>query len=160
MTNFESIMTAVSSIEGATMVRKGNENFFAIPMEDGTYAKISVGHLLSRDTKANKAFDFTSARAQYECWKTEADAKANKPKKVKGPNVEAQKKREIMDAMLEAYVGTMNGEFTATDVLNGCKELPTNTTVMAVGSSLIRLADKGVISFRMDGKKKVYTLGV
>ena len=50
-------------------------------------------------------------------------------------------------------------DYTATDVLNALAGvIAENTTVMAVGSSAMRMVEKGVLSVRKDEKgKKFYT---
>ena len=156
----EIINSILSSNEGAVLCRTAKTNFIAIPTGDANqpFVKVAVSNALAKDTKVNKAFDVVTAHAEYEKWIAEQTAKANTPKKERGVNVEAQARRDAMDAVLTEFINSkMDGEMSATDVLNGCKDvLPEGTMVMAVGSSLMRLADIGIVTFRLDGKKKIY----
>ena len=155
MTNTE-ILNTILSIPGATMARSNKTNFVAIPTDDG-FVKVSVGTALAKDTKAHKAFNFDAAVAEYKAYEAsvalrEAE-KANKPVKTKGPNPEAQARRDALDAMVEGLPSFT--DCTATDILNALTGVaPENTTVMAIGSSAMRLVEKGVLTMTLDEKKK------
>ena len=74
MTMQNIIDTISTAFPGATMVRRSNSNFLAIPGDvvDGvqTYYSVKVGALLAKDTKVNKAFDFDAAVAEYDEYAT------------------------------------------------------------------------------------------
>ena len=159
MTTNEIISAILSQFDGATMVRKSKSNFIAIPMgenEDGVmeYAKVSVGALLSKDTKTNTAFDFAAAVAEYEEYIAAQAEKASKPKapKKSGADPEkaaAQQKRK--EAAL-AWLIENPGEHTATEVKAAID--PENTvTIMQIGSDLKSLmSDGSIVCEKKEGK--------
>ena len=154
--NKNEVLNTILSIPGASMARQNKSNFVAIPCEDGI-VKVSVGTALAEDTKAHKAFNFEAATAEYKAWEAEAALRAaeraNKPVKVKGPNPEAEARRQALDALITALPAFT--DYTATDILNAqAGQVADNVTVMAVGSSAMRLVDKGVLTMTMDEKKK------
>ena len=157
--NKNDVLSVVLGIEGATMCRQNKTNFIAIPAEDGI-VKVTVGTALGADTKNHKAFNFDAAIAEYKAWEAEgalrAAERANKPVKVKGPNPEAQARRDALDAQI-AGMPTF-AEYTATDIMNALKgQLADNVTVMAIGSSAKRLVEKGVLVLtNKEGDKKSY----
>ena len=154
--NKNDVLSTILSLEGATMCRVNKANFVAIPCEDGI-VKVSVGTALAEDTKNRKAFNFEAATAEYKAWEAEAALRAaeraNKPVKVKGPNPEAEARRQALDAQVAGLPSFT--DYTATDILNALAgQVAENVTVMAVGSSAMRLVEKGVLSMTMDEKKK------
>ena len=163
--NKTEILNTILGLEGATMCRANKTNFIAVPVEDG-YVKVSIGSALAEDTKAHKAFNFEAASAEYKAWEAEAALraaeKANKPVKVKGPNPEAEARRQELDAKVSALPSFT--DYTATDIMNALAgQLAENVTVMAIGSSASRLVEKGILTveIRKDEKnpkgKKFYT---
>ena len=157
--NKNEILNTILSIPGASMARQNKTNFVAIPADDGI-VKVSVGTALAVDTKAHKAFNLDAAVAEYKAWEAESALreaeKANRPVKVKGPNPEAQARRDELDAKIGALPSFT--EYTATDILNALAgQVAENVTVMAVGSSAKRLVEKGVLTIgTKDGDKKSY----
>jgi len=160
--NKNEVLSTILGIEGATMCRANKTNFVAIPTEEG-YVKVSVGTALAEDTKAHKAFNFDAAVAEFKAWEAEtalkAAERAAKPVKVKGPNPEAEARRQALDkqvASLPAFT-----DYTATDILNALAgQVADNVTVMAVGSSAMRLVEQGILTVTLDEKKKKhYTKG-
>lgn len=153
------IMTNIMGIPGATMVRTNKTNYVVIPTDDGI-VKVSVGSVLANDTKAHKAFNMEAAVAEYKAWEAESALKAaeraSKPARVKGPNPEAQARRDELDAKITALPAFK--EFTATNILNALAgQVAENVTVMAVGSSAKRLVEKGVlVTSAHEGDKKTY----
>lgn len=150
------VLSAVLGLEGATMCRANKTNFIAVPVEDG-YVKVSIGTALAEDTKNHKAFNFEAATAEYKAWEAEgalrAAERANKPVKVKGPNPEAEARRQELDTKVSALPSFT--DYTATDIMNALAgQLAENVTVMAVGSSAMRLVEKGILTMTMDEKKK------
>ena len=160
--NKNEVLSTILSIPGATMCRANKTNFVAIPAEEG-YVKVSVGGVLMEDTKAHKAFNFDAAIAEYKAWEAEtalkAAEKASRPEKVKGPNPEAEARRQALDAKLKGLPAF--ADYTATDIMNALAgQIEDNVTVMAVGSSAMRLVEKGILTVTMDEKKKKhYTKG-
>ena len=156
------ILSTVLGVEGATMARANKTNFVVIPVEDG-YAKVEIKAALTQDTKNHKAFNFEAAKEAYKAWEAEgalrAAERANKPVKVKGPNPEAEARRQALDNQI-AGLPTFT-DYTATDILNALgNTVAENVTVMAVGSSAMRLVDKGILTMTLDEKKKKhYTKG-
>ena len=154
--NKNDVLSTIMALEGATMCRANKTNFVAIPCEDGI-VKVNIGTALANDTKNHKAFNFEAAVAEYKAWEAEgalrAAERANKPVKVKGPNPEAEARRQALDAQVAGLPSFT--DYTATDILNALAgQVAENVTVMAVGSSAMRLVEKGVLSMTMDEKKK------
>ena len=160
--NKNEVLNTILSIPGATMARANKTNFVAIPCDDGI-VKVSVGTALAEDTKAHKAFNFEAATAEYKAWEAEAALRAaeraNKPVKVKGPNPEAEARRQALDAQVASLPAF--SDYTATDILNALAgKVAENVTVMAVGSSAQRLVEQGLLTMTVDEKKKKhYTKG-
>ncbi len=157
--NTVEILNTVLSIPGATMCRSGKTNFVAIPTEDG-YAKVNIGVALAKDTKNHKAFNFEAAAAEFKAYEAEVALreaeKASKPVKVKGPNPEAEARRNELDAKIAALPAFT--DYTATDIMNALAgQLADNVTVMAVGSGAKRLCEKGVMTVEVKDRKKYYS---
>lgn len=164
--NYSEVLSTVLAIPGAAKARQNKANFIVIPAEDGTVVKVTIGTALAKDTKTCKAFNLEAAVAEYKAWEAEKALKeaekAAKPAVVKGPNPEAEARRQALDAQIEALPAFT--DLTATGImeaLNG--QIAENVTVMAIGSSAGRLVEKGVLSVevRKDEKnpkgKKYYT---
>lgn len=157
--NKNEVLNTILSIPGAVMARANKTNFVIIPGDDGI-TKVSLGTALSVDTKSHKAFNAEAAIAEYKAWEAETALKvaekANKPVKVKGPNPEAQARRDELDAKIAALPSFT--EYTATDILNALSgQVEENVYVMQVGSSAKRLVEKGVLTVSTkDGSKKSY----
>lgn len=155
------ILSTVLGVEGATMARANKTNFVVIPVEDG-YAKVEIKAALTQDTKNHKAFNMDAAVAEYKAWEAEKALRiaerANKPVKVKGPNPEAQARRDELDAAIVAMPSFK--EMTATDIANAVK-VSYDLTPMLVGLAAKRLVEKGVltVSNKENDKKAYYTKG-
>ncbi len=160
--NKNEILSTILAIPGAQMARANKTNFVVIPGEDGV-VKVSIGTALSVDTKAHKAFNLEAAVAEYKAWEAEAALRAaeraNKPVKVKGPNPEAEARRQALDKLVAGLPAFT--DYTATDILNALAgQVAENVTVMAVGSSAMRLVEQGLLTVTVDEKKKKhYTKG-
>lgn len=157
--NKNEVLNTILSIPGASMARQNKTNFVVIPAEDGI-VKVAVGSALTVDTKTHKAFNLEAAVAEYKAWEAEtalkAAERANRPERVKGPNPDAQARRDELDAKVAALPSFK--EYTATDILNALAgQVAENVTVMAVGSSAKRLVEKGVLTIgTREGDKKSY----
>ena len=155
MTNTE-ILSTILSIPGAEMARQNKTNFVVIPTDEG-FVKVAVANALAKDTKTHKAFNAEAAIAEYKAYEAETALKtaerANKPVKVKGPDPEAEARRQALDAKVSALPSFT--DYTATDILNALAgQVAENVTVMAVGSSAQRLVKQGVLSMTLDEKNK------
>ena len=157
--NKNEILNTILSIPGAQMARQNKTNFVVIPAEDGI-VKVAVGTALSVDTKAHKAFNMEAAVAEYKAYEAETALreaeKANKPIKVKGPNPEAQARRDELDAVISALPSFT--EYTATNIMDAIAgKVAFTLTPMNVGQSAKRLVEKGtLVSATKDGDKKAY----
>lgn len=149
----------VSSIEGAVACRtKTMGNFIAIPNGKGGYSAVKISALLAVKTENHQPFDVESAHAERMNFDALQIAKANLPKKEKAVNVEAQARRDALDAkVMEAVADWEDGkQYTATEVMNMMPN--TFKTVMECGSTLLRVANSKVISVCKGEKgKNVYT---
>lgn len=157
--NKTEILNTILAIPGAQMARQNKTNFIAIPSDDGVI-KVAVGTALANDTKAHKAFNLEAAVAEYKAYEAEtalkAAEKANKPVKVKGPNPEAQARRDELDAKIAGLPSFT--EYTATDILNALAgQVAENVLVMQIGSSAKRLVEKGILTSEVKEKKTYYT---
>ena len=150
------VLSTIMAIPGATMVRTNKSNYIAVPTEEG-YMKVNVTVALDKDTANHKAFDFEAAKADYEVWKAMSVAKeaerAARPPRMKGPNPEAQARRDALDANITALPHFE--KWTATDIMNALPDYV--GTVMAIGSSAKRLVEKGVLNVEEIEKKSYYT---
>jgi hypothetical protein len=157
--NKNEILNTILGIPGASMARQNKTNFVVIPADDGI-VKVAVSAALATDTKAHKAFNIEAAVAEYKAWEAESALreaeKANKPVKVKGPNPEAQARRDELDAVISAMPSFT--DCTATDILNAIEgKVAFTLTPMNVGQSAKRLVEKGVLAVATkDGDKKSY----
>ena len=159
--NINEVKNVIMSIEGATMARQNKTNFIVIPTDEGC-VKIAVQTAQSKDTKTHNAFNMEAAVAEYKAWAAagalRAAERAAKPKAVKGPNPEAQARRDELDAKIAALPAFT--EFTATDIFNALAgQLPENVLVMQIGSAAKRLVKAGVLvpSTKENDKKTYYT---
>jgi hypothetical protein len=155
------VKNVIMGISGATMARNNKTNFIAIPTDEG-WVKIAVQTALSKDTKNHVAFNADAAIAEYKAWEAESALKAaeraSRPKTVKGPNPEAQARRDELDAKIAALPSFT--EYTATDIRNALgNSVADNVLVMQVGSAAKRLVEKGVLvpSVKENDKKTYYT---
>ena len=157
--NINEVKNVIMGINGAAMARQNKSNFIVIPTDEG-WVKIAVQAALSKDTKNHTAFNADAAIAEYKAWEAEtalkAAERASKPKTVKGPNPEAQARRDELDAKIAALPSFT--EYTATDIFNALAgQLPENVLVMQIGSSAKRLVTAGVLTTSTrEGDKKTY----
>ena len=153
------LKNVIMGIEGAANARSNKTNFVVIPCEDGV-AKVNVSVALAKDTKNHAAFNLEAALAEYKAWEAESALKAAeraaKPKVPKGPNPEAQARRDELDAKIAALPSFT--EYTATDIHKALAgQIADNVLVMQVGSSAKRLVAAGVLTTSVrEGDKKTY----
>ena len=84
--------------------------------------------------------------------------RANRPVKVKGPNPEAQARRDELDAVIGAMPSFT--ECTATDIMNAIEgKVAFTLTPMNVGQSAKRLVAQGILvaATKENDKKSYYT---
>ena len=155
------VRNVIMGIEGAAMARNNKTNFVVVPCEDGV-AKVTVQAALAKDTKNHTAFNMEAAVAEYKAWEAEnalkVAEKAAKPKVQRGPNPEAQARRDELDAKIAALPAFT--EYTATDIRKALgNSVAENVLVMQIGSAAKRLVEKGVLvaSTREGDKKSYYT---
>lgn len=151
----------IAGIDGAMNARANKSNFIVVPCEDGI-VKINTIVAQDKDNKAHKAFNMEAAVAEYKAWEAStalrAAERANKPVKVKGPNVEAQARRDELDAVIRAMPAF--AEYTATDIKNAIEgKVSFTLTPMNVGQSARRLVASGelVMTNKDEDKKPYYT---
>ena len=159
--NKNEVLNTILGIPGAAMARQNKTNFVVIPVEDGV-VKIAVGTALATDTNTHKAFNMEAAMAEYKAWEAEtalkAAERANRPAKVKGPNVEAQARRDALDSLINAMPAFT--ELTATDIMKALEgQVSFTLTPMNVGQSAKRLVNSGVlvVTTKENDKKSYYT---
>jgi len=157
--NTNEILNKILEIPGAQMARQNKTNFVVIPTEEG-YAKVAVGATLTKDTKNHKAFNAEAAIAEYKAYEAEKALKvaerANKPVKVKGPNPEAEARRNELDSVISGLPSFT--EYTATNIMDAIEgKVAFTLTPMNVGQSAKRLVEKGVLAVTTkEGDKKSY----
>lgn len=149
MTNTE-ILNTILAIPGASMARQNKTNFVVIPSDEG-FVKVAVSCPLSKDTAAHKAFNAEAAMAEYKAYEAEVALreaeKASRPVKVKGPNPDAQARRDELDNAITALPAF--ADCTATDITNMLKDANAVSYAifpMNVGQSAKRLVVKGVLT--------------
>lgn len=137
----QNIIDAITSAcTGATMCRRSNSNFLAVPgaVVDGvqTYYAVKVSALLAKDTKTNKAFDFDAAVAEYAEFAAKQAEKASTPKKSSGADPAKQAAKEARKTALAAWMKDNPGEHTCTEIKDAMPEVYGECVIMVVGSDL------------------------
>ena len=160
MTMQNIIDTISTAFPGATMVRRSNSNFLAIPGDvvDGvqTYYSVKVGALLAKDTKVNKAFDFDAAVAEYDEYATKQAEKASTPKKSSGADPAKQAAKEARKQALTEWMRENEGEHTCTEIKEAMPEVYGECVIMTIGSDAKELFVAGVLDKRTEKGKNYY----
>ena len=134
------IDTISTACTGATMCRRSNSNFLAVPGDvvDGvqTYYAVKVSALLAKDTKVNKAFDFDAAVAEYAEFAAKQVEKATTPKKSSGADPAKQAAKEARKAALTEWMRENEGEHTCTEIKEAMPQVYGECVIMTVGSDL------------------------
>lgn len=160
MTMQNLIDTISTACTGATMCRRSNSNFLAVPGDvvDGvqTYYAVKVSALLSKDTKVNKAFDFDAAVAEYAEFAAKQAEKAATPKKSSGADPAKQAAKEARKAALTEWMKDNPGEHTCTEVKEAMPEVYGECVIMTVGSDAKELFTAGVLDKRTEKGKNYY----
>ena len=140
MTMQHLIDTISTAFPGATMCRRSNSNFLAVPgdvvNDVQTYYAVKVSALLSKDTKINKAFDFDAAVAEYAEFAAKQAEKAATPKKSSGADPAKQAAKEKRKAALTEWMLNNPGEHTCTEIKDAMPEVYGECVIMIVGSDL------------------------
>ena len=164
MTTTEIVANILSQFPGSSIVRKGKNNFIAVPMgenEDGVmqYSKIAVSSLLAKDTKTHAAFDFDAAKAEHEAYAAEQAAKASAPKapKKSGADPAKQEAKQNRKSAALAWMIANPGEHPSMEVKNALPEVYGDITIMQVGSDLKELWEEGSLTRREEKGKKFYS---
>lgn len=160
MTMNEIITAVANSFPGATMCRRSNTNFLAIPGDvvDGvqTYYSVKVSTLLVKDTKTNKAFDFDAAVAEYDEYSAKQAEKSSTPKKSSGADPAKQAAKEARKAALTEWIASNPGEHTCTEIKEAMPEVYGECVIMTVGSDAKELFTAGVLDKRTEKGKNYY----
>lgn len=157
----QNIIDAITSAcTGATMCRRSNSNFLAVPgaVVDGvqTYYAVKVSALLAKDTKTNKAFDFDAAVAEYAEFAAKQAEKASTPKKSSGADPAKQAAKEKRKEALAAWMKDNPGEHTCTEIKDAMPEVYGECVIMTVGSDAKELLLDGVLDKRTEKGKNYY----
>ena len=142
------IDTISTACTGATMCRRSNSNFLAVPGDvvDGvqTYYAVKVSALLAKDTKVNKAFDFDAAVAEYAEFAAKQAEKAATPKKSSGADPAKQAAKEARKAALTEWMQNNPGEHTCTEIKEAMPQVADAICIVIIAFILItnRIADK------------------
>ena len=143
-----------STFSDATMVRTNKTNYLAIPtdiIENGMPKYIKA-------TKTHEAFDFDTARADYEQWAKEAAERANKPKGDNSKKTESAERTRVRTDKIRAYIAANDIEnATATDVCNAVFADDPDTKPMMVGTILNKMVEAGMLDVETVKGKKTYT---
>ena len=124
--------------------------------EASGYPKVVDSHQNNEDLEKT----FNKAYKEYEAELAVKEAEKAANPKVKGPNPDAQARRDAMDkaiAELPAFE-----KYTATDITKALEEtgfLPKDSLPMQVGQSARRLTEKGVLTVVEENDKRYYTKG-
>ena len=160
MTMNEIISAIATACPGATMCRRSNVNFLAVPGDvvDSvqTYYAVKVSALLAKDTKVNKAFDFDAAVAEYDEYTAKQAEKASAPKKSSGADPAKQAAKEARKKALTEWMRENEGEHTCTEIKEAMPEVYGECVIMTVGSDAKELFVAGVLDKRTEKGKNYY----
>lgn len=161
MTMQNLIDTISTACTGATMCRRSNSNFLAVPGDvvDGvqTYYAVKVSALLAKDTKVNKAFDFDAAVAEYAEFAAKQAEKAATPKKSSGADPAKQAAKEARKAALTEWMQNNPGEHTCTEIKEAMPQVYGECVIMTVGSDLKSVAqDNPCLKYRTEKGKNYW----
>ena len=163
MTMNEIISAIATACPGATMCRRSNTNFLAIPGDimDGvqTYYSVKVSALLAKDTKVNKAFDFDAAVAEYDDYITRQAVKASITKKPSGADPAKQAAKEARKTAVFEWLVANSGMHSCTDIHKALPDVYEGQTIMTVGSDCKALAEEGKINKTTEKSKNFYGVG-
>lgn len=147
----------------ATMVRVNKTNYLAIPtdiIESGMpkYLKVQIGSFATKATKTHEAFDYDTARADYEQWAKESAERAAKPKNNNSKKTESSERTRVRTDKIRAYIAEHEVEnATATDICNAVFADDPDTKPMMVGSILNKMVEAGMLDVETVKGKKTFT---
>lgn len=162
--------TIFSTFEGATMVRRGNSNFIAVPVgenDEGVmeYYRITVSKLNVKGSEKVAPFDFDAAKDAYtshldEVAQKAADRKANRPAKTKVVDEAKEAAKKMRKDAVLAWLVANPGEHTASEIHDALADtIYEGMFVMRTGNDLISLMEDGEISCRKEKGKKYWAFG-
>lgn len=165
MTEVTSVLESALSKEVAVPARVGGKDCFLyrtnVVDDNGmpVFATISVTVKNNEATETCAAFDPEAAKVAYTQHQTEAAEKSSAPKKSKVDPEAAARRTARLEAVKKwiAESAQPETEYTTTDVYQAIgAEVMTN--VMMCGSTLVAAAEEGLLVYRTEGKKKIYSL--
>lgn len=159
MKNIDIINALRNLYPSAVMVRVNKTNCLCIPTEDTqdgipVYKRVLVGNFAVKATERSAAFDFDTAKQDYETWEKEAAVRAAKPKKEK--DTAASERQAARLGVVQDYISTHKFEHkTSTEIFN---ELPGfDGIIPTVGKILKELAAAGLLEMTTENKKNYYS---
>lgn len=159
MKNIEIINALQNLYPSAVMVRVNKTNCLCIPTEeihDGApiYKRILVGNFATKATERSAAFDFDTARQDYETWQKESAERAAKPKKEK--DTAASERQAARVGVVQDYINSHSFEHkTSTEIFN---DLPGfDGIIPTVGKILKELAAAGLLKMDTEKGKNYYS---
>lgn len=159
MKNIDIINALRNLYPSAVMVRVNKTNSLCIPTEevhDGApiYKRILVGNFATKATERSAAFDFDTARQDYETWQKESAERAAKPKKEK--DAAASERQAARVGVIQDYINNHSFEHkTSTEIFN---DLPGfDGIIPTVGKILKELAAAGLLKMDTEKGKNYYS---
>lgn len=159
MKNIEIINALRNLYPSAVMVRVNKTNSLCIPtgeVHDGApiYKRILVGNFATKATERSAAFDFDTARQDYETWQKESAERAAKPKKEK--DTAASERQAARVGVVQDYINSHSFEHkTSTEIFN---DLPGfDGIIPTVGKILKELAAAGLLKMDTEKGKNYYS---
>lgn len=159
MKNIDIINALRNLYPSAVMVRVNKTNCLCIPTEDTqdgipVYKRILVGNFAVKATERSAAFDFDTAKQDYETWEKEAAVRAAKPKKEK--DTAASERQTTRVGIVQDYINNHTFEHkTSTEIFN---DLPGfDGIVPTVGKILKELAAAGLLKMETEKGKNYYS---
>lgn len=161
MKNIDIVNALRNLYPSATMVRVNKTNCLCIPTEDTqdgipVYKRILVGNFAVKATERSAAFDFDTAKQDYETWEKESAKRANKPKKEK--DTAASERQAARVGMVSDYISENKFEHkTSTEIYEALKGKGFDGIVPTVGKILKELAAAGLLEVSTENKKNYYS---
>lgn len=159
MKNIDIINALRNLYPSAVMVRVNKTNCLCIPTEevrDGVrvYRRILVSNFATKATERSAAFDFDTAKQDYETWEKESAERAAKPKKEK--DTAASERQATRVGIVQDYINSHSFEHkTSTEIFN---DLPGfDGIVPTVGKILKELAAAGLLKMETEKGKNYYS---
>ena len=159
MKNIDIINALRNLYPSAVIVRVNKTNCLCIPTEDTqdgipVYKRVLVGNFAVKATERSTAFDFDTAKQDYETWEKESAERAAKPKKEK--DTAASERQATRVGIVQDYINSHSFEHkTSTEIFN---DLPGfDGIVPTVGKILKELAGAGLLKMETEKGKNYYS---